>query len=146
MISKNCVKNKGSLQTREESISKNYDLTELEALCQKGWKTESYENTAEAIRNSISHLDSRIIVHNSHDSHESRKFPADISVAISSYLDDILYGLLYFVQLKPPGTRNLFSPKNCGQILDYASMVREKQPQRSSFVAILSDLQTAYLF
>ena len=142
MVSDNLVEDMGALSER---VDENYDLTSFESLSQRSWTEESqmYESTVVAIKNCISDSDSKIVVHNSHAFH---RFRADISIAKTSYLDNLPYGLLYFVELKLPSARNLFSPENCGQILNYVYNARRKQPYRNSFVAILSNLQTAFLF
>ena len=71
-------------------------------------------------------------------------FHADISIA--DFNDErTIYSLRYFIELKLPGS-NLISSENCGQVLDYCHQVRSKQPYRNAFVAILSNVKSAWVF
>jgi Protein kinase domain len=73
-----------------------------------------------------------------------REFPADVS--IGEYQDArVPYGLWYFIEFKLP-KGNLISADNCGQMLDYFDMAHERQPHRSTFTAILSDFDAAFVF
>jgi hypothetical protein len=55
------------------------------------------------------------------------------------------YGVRYFIEFKWPKS-NLISPENCGQMLDYFNMAHERQPHRSTFTAILSNFDVAFVF
>ena len=69
---------------------------------------------------------------------------ADISVA--HHKDGHLpYSLLYFIELKMPKYK-LNTSENSGQVLDYFNAIYEKQPNRSKFVAILSNFQESWVY
>ena len=78
------------------------------------------------------------------DTHQNGDFHADIAVAQH---DDsrLLYSLLYFFELKHP-TVTPHNFESCGQIVDYFYAVRDKQPHRSLFVAILSNFSVTWVY
>ena len=78
------------------------------------------------------------------DTHSKGAFHADISVA--HHKDDRLpYSLLYFIELKLRKNK-LDTSENSGQLLDYFNAVHEKQPNRSEFVAILSNFEETWVY
>lgn len=78
------------------------------------------------------------------DTSQRKDFPADISVA--SYEDARLpYCARYFLEFKLPNVE-VRTPENCGQMLDYFKILREKQPHRSHFVGILSNYSSSWFY
>jgi hypothetical protein len=74
-----------------------------------------------------------------------REFPADITIA--DYADERLpYCARYYIEFKWRFSGNLISSDNCGQMVDYFNILHEHQPDRSLFVAILSNFDTAWVF
>ena len=78
------------------------------------------------------------------DTSKLREFPADVSIA--DYPDERLpYCVRYFIEFTWRNG-NLICPENCGQMVDYFDILHERQPDRSGFVAILSNFDTAWVF
>jgi Protein kinase domain len=78
------------------------------------------------------------------DTHSKGSFHADISVA--HHKDERLpYSLLYFIELKMLKNK-LDTSENSGQVFDYFNAIREKQPNRSEFVAILSNFEQSWVY
>jgi hypothetical protein len=78
------------------------------------------------------------------NTHQHSHFHADISV--TEHEDARLpYSLRYFLELKHPKIQPR-TAEFCGQVLDYFHVVREKQPHRSRFVAILSNFSSTWAY
>ena len=78
------------------------------------------------------------------DSHQHIDFHADISVA--TYNDARLpYSVRYFLEFKLPSVEPR-TAAYCGQMLDYFSTLREKQPHRSCFIGVLSNYSSSWVY
>jgi hypothetical protein len=117
-------------------------INALEGIDRSKWKEERdmYSDVIKAIQDGLydGEKDNRVV--DTHAKGES----ADISVA--QYSDSRLpYTLQYFIELKFQTTK-LDNAENCGQVVDYFNGVREKQPTRMEFVAILSNFEESFVF
>jgi hypothetical protein len=79
------------------------------------------------------------------ETHKGGPFQADMT--ISDYQDraQAAYGLRYFAELKL-SPKNVLTPENCGQVLDYFNRAHEFQPHRTEFAAILSNFDSTCIF
>jgi predicted Ser/Thr protein kinase len=76
--------------------------------------------------------------------HNSSLFPADLSC--SQYGDErLLHGLSFFLEWKARGVK-LDSPEHCGQLVDYFNQVQSVQRYRSTFISVLSNYDSAWIF
>jgi serine/threonine protein kinase len=80
------------------------------------------------------------------DTHGLKDVGADITFA--EFDDERLkYCILYLLELKLKGKRDkLDTADHCGQVLDYCHMARRSQPDRKTFIRILSNLEITWLF
>ena len=118
-------------------------VSKLEALKEKNWTKEldMYADFIGAIKDGFYKGPKSILVV---DTHQHNDFPADVSVAL--YDDARLpYCVQYFLEFKLP-TIEPRTATHCGQILDYFNIAHEKQPYRSSFVGILSNYSTSWVY
>ena len=117
--------------------------SEFSKLKPESWKAERdmYPDIIKAMKEGLYGEKEDILVV---DTHQNNDFHADIGVA--EYGDSrLVYSLLYFLEFKHP-TVGLRTPENCGQVLDYFNEVREKQPRRLHFVAILSNFSETWVY
>jgi Protein kinase domain len=117
--------------------------TEFAAIMTNAWTEEAdmYPDVINALKSSLYSSPSAI---NVVDTSKLRDFPADVSIA--DYPDERLpYCVRYFIEFKWLD-RNLICPENCGQMVDYFNILHGRQPDRSAFVAILSNFGTAWVF
>ena len=78
------------------------------------------------------------------DTSRNHDFSADISIA--SYDDGrLVYSLRYFLELKLPKVQPC-TPEYRGQVVDYFHDVSEKQPHRTQFAAILSNVTSSWVY
>jgi len=106
-----------------------------------GAERDMYPDVVKAMKEGLYEDKENILVV---DTHQNSDFHADIAVA--EYEDSrLIYSLRYFLELKHP-TVGPRTAEYCGQILDYFHAVREKQPHRSLFVAILSNFSLAWVY
>ena len=106
-----------------------------------GFELDMYPHIMKAIKEGLyEQMEDVLVV----DTHQHNDFHADISVAEH---DDgrLLYSLRYFLELKHPKVEPQ-TAEYCGQVLDYFHVVREKQPHRSRFVALLSNFSWTWAY
>ena len=118
-------------------------MSKLSGLNEKSWTKEvdMYPDLVDAIRDSLYKETKDILVL---DTHQHSYFYADISVA--TYDDARLpYSVRYFLEFKLPSVEPR-TTAYCGQVLDYFNAVREKQPHRSFFIAILSNYSSSWVY
>ena len=129
-LSKQVHKRKNSLINIFEKIDSNSQDKE----------TDMYPGIIEAIQKALYDDEGIFIV----DTHSKGTFHADISVA--HYKDSRFpYSFLYFIELKMLKGK-LNTSENSGQVLDHFNAIYEKQPNRSKFVAILSNFQESWVY
>jgi hypothetical protein len=80
------------------------------------------------------------------DTHGFKDVGADITFA--EFDDERLkYSILYLLELKLKGKgEKLDTADHCGQVLDYCHMARRSQPDRNTFIGILSNLEITWVF
>lgn len=115
----------------------------LSPLKEKTWikELDMYPDVIDAIRDGFYKDTKDILVV---DTHHHNNFCADVSIA--RYEDDRLpYCVRYFLEFKLPSA-GLRTSEHCGQMLDYFNTMREKQPHRSRFIGILSNINSSWVY
>ena len=127
----------------QQHLRRNSLMLKLSALKDKNWNKEldMYPDLIGAIRDGFYKEMKDILVV---DTHHYSNFSADISVA--KYDDARLpYSAHYFLEFKLPGIEPR-TAEFCGQMLDYFSILREKQPLRSRFTGVLSNYSSSWVY
>ena len=118
-------------------------MSKLSVLKGKIWTKEldMYPDLIGAIRDGLYKETKDILVV---DTHQHNDFHADVTVA--DYDDARLpYSVRYFLEFKLPSVEPR-TAAYCGQMLDYFNNVREKQPHRSSFIGVLSNYSSSWVY